>query len=164
MLERFRAVVLILPVSVALAITSRDAPAAVAAASTVPGWVAIALAGVVAVVIGVLIAGGVRGEPARTTPQSGVVQNQDSIETQNVGTFAGCEINYVADENNSRFEIFDVGDVAGGCEVTVFHESERLGGLQISGNWGVISAPRKGEYVVKVVSRSETKEFRAFIN
>lgn len=165
MLERFRIVVLILPVSVALGITSRAVPASAAvASSTAPGWIAFALAGVVAVVIGFLIAGGVRGEPTRTTPQSGVAQETIVSEPLDVGAFRGCEVVYVADEESGRFEISDAGDESGGCEVTVFHEGEKLGGLQVAGNWGVISAPRSGEYVVKTVAGGETKEFRIRID
>ncbi|QIM19115.1 sigma-70 family RNA polymerase sigma factor [Leucobacter coleopterorum] len=163
MVERFRVVVLLLPVSIALGLGSRTtaASATVASATATPGVILMGAAGVL-VLIGLLLAGGVRGEPTRATPQPTATQAPQATEWKEVAALGGCRVVYVPEEGNRHLEVLNAGAGEQSCDVAVFHDEEKLGDIGIVGKRGIISAPRSGEYVVTVTFGEETETFRFY--
>lgn len=161
MLERFRVVVLLLPVSIALGLGTRTTAAVASSASAMPGIVLIGAAGVV-VLIGLLIAGGVRGEPIRATAQPDTTQESQTTEWKEVAVLDGCRVVYVPEEGNRHLEVSNEGADGRHCDVTVFHEEEKLGEIRIVGKRGIISAPRIGEYVIQITSGAERETFQFY--
>ncbi|QIM19451.1 hypothetical protein G7066_14320 [Leucobacter coleopterorum] len=45
------------------------------------------------------------------------------------------------------------------CDISVLHESERLGGLHLGDELGIIYASRNGEHTAKIVSGGKTETF-----